>query len=293
MKKQRFFLYRILISVLLSVSVSGCMQAENTQKGTIEETSLLIELSETVSELSSTEETTIASTTKDEESIVDEEPIMDEAINNHTHNIYIGTIEEMDIRMKISRIDDALFASYITREDEEHSFEGAILNDTDFELKDKDGGYWKGTVKRDDAGFIQLSGTGVLSDKKIEFALTQDTRMVIGENFDNYYDGRGWAEEIEAFARQIKSSINDREKFIKLFHYPITIYIDKAPVYVQNEEEMAVHYDQLLAEDDIREEIEHMFTKYLFMNYLGACVEDGILWFSGNEITAWNYHHKR
>lgn len=284
----------ILYAVLISISISGCRLVENTQKSMTEESSLLMELPETVSELPSTEEM-LPTTTAAE----DTESIIDQAFLNHTHNIYTGTIGETEIRMKISRIDNVLLASYITREDEERTFEGEILNLTDFELKDTDGGYWKGTVKKDEAGIIRLSGAGVLSGKNIEFMLGSgsgpETYMTIGEDFDNYYSENatgGCAEEIEKFARQIKGSINDRESFIKLFDYPITIYIDGEPVFVQNEEEMAIQYDKLIVEDDFREQIEHMYTKYLFKNYLGVCVERGILWFSGNEITALSYRKK-
>ena len=121
---------------------------------------------------------------------------------------------------------------------------------------------------------------------------TKETYMPIGEDFDNYYSGGigGDPEEIEAFARKIKGSVNNKEEFIKLFQYPITIYINGEPITIQGEEEMGIQYDWLITEDAFRETIENMFTKYLFKNYLGVCVEYGIIWFSGNRITALNFY---
>ena len=55
--------------------------------------------------------------------------------------------------------------------------------------------------------------------------------------------------------------------------------------------------DTLFVEADFREQIETMYTKYLFVNYQGVCVEYGILWFSQYDegdfkITAINYHRR-
>ena len=52
---------------------------------------------------------------------------------------------------------------------------------------------------------------------------------------------------------------------------------------------MGPQYDWLISEDTFREMIENMFTKYLFKNYLGVCVEDGVIWFDDNKITALSF----
>ena len=103
--------------------------------------------------------------------------------------------------------------------------------------------------------------------------------------------------ENENFARQIKESVTDKEKFIKLFKYPLVIRVDDEVIPVQNEDEMSEQYDTLFVETDFREQIETMYTKYLFVNYQGVCVEYGILWFNqygeGDfKITAINYHRR-
>lgn len=142
--------------------------------------------------------------------------------------------------------------------------------------------------------YLPLIGTGEISGKPIEFFLRMETYIPIGDDFDNYYSGGGlggWPEDIEAFAKKIKSSVNNKEEFLKLFHYPTVIHINGESIAVQNEEEMGIQYDKLIAEDSFREEIEHMFTKYLFKNYMGVCVEYGIIWFDGNEIQTINFRN--
>lgn len=220
----------------------------------------------------------------------EKEGLMDQAILNNTHNIYHGYLGDTEIRMKISRQDNLLSAAFITRADEEWDFEGEIVNETEFKLKNPNGDFMNGTVEEQD-GFITLSGNGAISGQETVFSMTEETYMPIGEDFDNYYSGGigGCPEEIEAFARKIKSSVNNKEEFIKLFQYPITIYINGEAIPIQGEEEMGIQYDWLIAEDAFREPIENMFTKYLFKNYLGVCVEYGIIWFNGNRITALNF----
>ena len=43
-------------------------------------------------------------------------------------------------------------------------------------------------------------------------------------------------------------------------------------------EDMIAVYDQLMEEIGIREQIENIYTKFMFANYTGICVEDGIMW---------------
>lgn len=111
------------------------------------------------------------------------------------------------------------------------------------------------------------------------------TFMPIGYDHDDYYSGdrimshEMTSTEVENFAKQIKESITDKGKFIKLFRYPLDIRINKKVIPVQNEDEMSDQIDTLFAETDFREQIETMYTKYLFTNYQGVCVENGIIWF--------------
>lgn len=279
----------VLYAVLSAMLISGCAQAE--ERSTDGETGGDPIPKET-SISGPEEEITIGESENiSEADQMEKESLMDQAILNNTHNIYRGYIGDTEIRMKISRQDDLLTAAFITRADEEWDFEGEIVNDAEFELQNPNGDFMNGAVKEQD-GFIILSGNGEISGQEIVFSMTEETYMPIGEDFDNYYSGGigGYPEEIEAFARKIKGSVNNKEEFIKLFQYPITIYINGEPVTIQGEEEMGIQYDWLITEDAFRETIENMFTKYLFKNYLGVCVEYGIIWFSGNRITALNFH---
>lgn len=228
-----------------------------------------------------------------DENQIEEECLIDQAMSNNMHNIYDGYIENTEIRMKISRQDDFLSAAFITRADEECTFEGKILNATEFELQNSNGDFMRGVVEEQNE-YIILSGTGEISRHTIKFSMERDTYIPIGWDFANYYSGNlgaiGNAEEVEAFARKIKGSINNKEEFIKLFKYPITIYINGKPILIQDEEDMGPQYDWLISEDTFREVIENMFTKYLFKNYLGVCVEDGVIWFDDNKITALSFY---
>ena len=49
--------------------------------------------------------------------------------------------------------------------------------------------------------------------------------------------------ENENFARQIKESVTDKERFIKLFEDPLDIRVDGEVISVQNEDEMSEQYD--------------------------------------------------
>lgn len=279
----------VLYAVVSAMLITGCYQAgdrltdEKTGGDSIpKETSIS----------GPEEEITIGESEKiSEADQVEEESLIDQAILNNTHNIYRGYIGDTEIRMKISRQNDLLTAAFITRADEEWDFEGEIVNDAEFELRNPNGDFMNGAVEEQD-GFITLSGNGAISGQETVFSMTKETYMPIGEDFDNYYSGGigGDPEEIEAFARKIKGSVNNKEEFIKLFQYPITIYINGEPITIQGEEEMGIQYDWLITEDVFRETIENMFTKYLFKNYLGVCVEYGIIWFSGNRITALNFY---
>ena len=47
---------------------------------------------------------------------------------------------------------------------------------------------------------------------------------------------------------------------------------------IENEEEMLGIYDQLMEQNGFKEQIENIYTKYMFANYMGICIEDGIMW---------------
>ena len=221
--------------------------------------------------------------------------LIDMGIHNNEHNVYLGSLDNEEIRMMITRTEGSLSAAYITRDGKVKAFQGNLKKDSaGFILNADSGGYLEGTISADDNGQISISGAGVLSGKDIVFTLRQDTFFQMGEDTKNYYSSIGYeAKDVEQFTQQIKDSVNDKAEFVKLISYPISIEIDGSSISIENEEEMLDIYDKLIEQNGFRQQIENVYTKFMFANYMGICVEDGIMWInidsSGNyKITAIN-----
>lgn len=274
---KRFKLFWAL-SVVSIISI-GC---SNTEVANQEHTLLETIGQVTVSETLSTEESPI-------------EPFIGETIHNHAHNIFQGIIGQTEIQMKISREDYTLTAAYTTRTDDEKFFEGKMKSTSEIELYDGEGGYLKGTIYDG-----SINGTAMISGENQVITLQLTTFFPVGYDYENYYSGVvGLAcssKEVEEFARLIKESINEKEKFLKLFNYPLEIKIEGEAITVKNEDEMAKQYDILMAQTDFREQIKNMYTKYLFLSYDGICVENGIIWFnkdSNGNYKIWSLNYRK
>lgn len=201
-------------------------------------------------------------------------------IHNNEHNIYMGSIGNEEIRMMITRTEDSLSAAYITRDGEEKAFQGDLKKDSaGFILNTDTGDHLEGTISEDDNGGISINGEGVISKSDVVFTLRQDTFFPVDEDTENYYSSLGYAaDEAEQFAQQIKDSINDKTAFAKLVSYPISIEIDGSNISIENEGEMLDAYDKLIEQNGFKQQIESIYTKYMFANYMGICIEDGIMW---------------
>lgn len=202
-------------------------------------------------------------------------------IHDNEHNIYTGNIGNEEMRMMISRKGNSLSVAYITRDDEEKVFQGELRKDSaGFILNTDSGDYMEGTISSDDNGGISIGGEGVISKSNVVFTLRQDTFFPIGEDPENYYFSLGYnADEAEQFAKQIKDSVNDNSAFVKLISYPISIEVDGSSISAANEEEMLGVYDKLIKHNGFKQQVESIYTKYMFANYMGICVENGIIWF--------------
>lgn len=259
----------IMASFIVCIISIGCTKTERTKQ---DQTSTEQSTAITMTEASTTEKET------------DTEATMEETIRDNAHNIFKGIIGESEIQMNIRREGNSLTAAYITRTDDEKFFCGEMKSPTEFELTDNEGGYLKGTIY--DSDYYYLKGTGNISGKNVEFTVYLTTFFPIGYYPDDYYSGDlnksrpMTSTEVENFAQLIKKSVTDKEKFVKLFEYPLDIRVNGEVISVQNEDEMKVQYDTLIAETDFREQIEAMYTKYLFVSYQGVCVENGTLWFN-------------
>ena len=202
------------------------------------------------------------------------------AIHDNEHNIYTGNIGNEEIRMMITRTGDNLSASYVTRDGEEKAFHGNLESSVaGFVLNTEDGEYLNGIITETDNGGISINGEGVISESDVAFTLNQDTFFSAGENPENYYSSLGYtAEDVEQFAKQIKDSINDKTAFVGLIQYPMFIEMDGNQIMIENEESMINTYDRLMEQNGFKQQVENIYTKYMFANYMGICVEDGIMW---------------
>ena len=202
------------------------------------------------------------------------------AIHDNEHSIYTGNIGNEEIRMMITRTEDSLYAAYITRDGEEKALQGELKKDSaGFILNTDSGDYLEGTISADDNDGIGINGGGVISANEVVFTLRQDTFFPLDEDTENYYSSLGYnADEAERFAQQIKDSVNDKTAFAGLIQYPISIEIDGNRITIENEESMMDIYDRLMEQNGFRLYVENIFTKFMFANYMGICVEDGIMW---------------
>ena len=142
-----------------------------------------------------------------------------------------------------------------------------------------DGEYLNGIITETDDGGISINGEGVLSQSNVTFTLNQESFIVMGNDMENYYAFFGYnADEAERFAQQIKDSINDKTAFAGLIQYPISIEMGGDQIIIENEESMIDIYDRLMEQNGFKQQIENVYTKFMFANYMGICVEDGIMW---------------
>ena len=208
--------------------------------------------------------------------------LINRGIFDNYHNIYTGNLGNEEIRMLITRTGDSLYAAYTTRSGEGKVFQGNLANNAaGFVLNADDGEYLNGIVTQTEEGYFTISGEGVLSQNSVAFTLYQEGTIMLGDDLNNYYDFFGYnAEEAERFAQQIKDSINDKTAFARLIQYPISIEIDGSRITIENEEGMINVYDRLMKQNGFQQQVENIFTKYMFANYGGICIENGIIWVS-------------
>lgn len=210
------------------------------------------------------------------------EALAEQCIWDNIHNVYLGKIENEEIRMIITREGERLSAAYITRNGEEKFFNGELNSDlAKVYLHSDNGEYLEGSLGIDDKGFFGVSFEGELSGKTVDFTVNWETFFSFGEDTANYYSFMRYdSKAAEQFAKQIKDSAGNAEAFARLVRYPISIELDGEEIMVENEKEMTELYDRLMGENGFGQQVENMFTKYLFANYQGICVEDGIIWFN-------------
>ena len=212
--------------------------------------------------------------------------LVNTAIHNNEHNIYNGNIANEEIRMIITRTDDDLSAACITRSGKEKTFHGKLKKDADgFTLDAGAGDFLDAIINAGSNDEIIIKGEGTIDKNEAVFTLSPNTFFPIGEDTNNYYFDLGYdAKSAERFANLIKTSVNDKTAFAKLIRYPISINTDGGSVFIENETDMLETYDDLFGQSDFKNIIEQMYTKYMFANYMGICVEDGIIWYNQDSV---------
>ncbi|MCD7738959.1 MAG: M56 family metallopeptidase [Lachnospiraceae bacterium] len=213
--------------------------------------------------------------------------VLDDIIYDESHNIYSGIVRQtgVELRAMVTRQGNALTFSVITRSDEEDTFEGEINGEDSFYVENSDGGHLEGYAAEDEDGGIYLSVKGNAFGENVEFAFYLYTFYEIGGDAEDYYSGSNFigvtASQAEYFAASVKAAVaaGDREAFAQMIHYPITLRLEEEVV-VSDEEEMLLYYDDLMEYHNFAGNAANIFTKYMFANSMGVCVDDGIIWFA-------------
>ncbi len=207
-------------------------------------------------------------------------------IEDGMHNIFRGYIGGEEVLMNVSRNGNYINVGIINRKDEETIMSGKIQKDgKQFYVTNVQNEYMIGYLAEGNDDLIDLKGEVVLEDgeQAVTMWLHLDTMHEIGEDESNYYsvNASGFtAEEAEAFAKEIKSKVGDKEEFVELLQYEgLSVKLGEDRYIIKSKEEALLFYDRIMEYNNFRQLIENMFTKYLFANYMGVCVETGNIWF--------------
>lgn len=182
--------------------------------------------------------------------------------------------------MLIARKEYSLLASFITWDDNEQRFtEELESGSSTLALVAEDNKYLKGKAEKNREGLIFLYGEGIIDYNTIDFSLQLDTFYSTYDDTINDYSETGHiAAEAEEFDRKIKASAADGETFSHLIRYPLVIGLEGKQITVEND--FLEKYDSLLLQTDFQQRTGRTFTKYMFANYQGICVKNGILWYN-------------
>ncbi|MCD8069464.1 MAG: M56 family metallopeptidase, partial [Lachnospiraceae bacterium] len=228
--------------------------------------------------------------------------VLDDIIYDEYHNIYSGFVilsgadslgkyngtamtKGAELRAMVTRQGNALTFSVITRSDEEDTFEGEINGEDSFYVENSDGGHLEGYAAEDEDGGIYLYVWGNAFGENVEFMFYLYTFYEIGADAEDYYSGSDFvgvtSSQAEYFAAFIKAAVasGDREAFVQMISYPITLRLEEEVV-ITGEAEMLLYYDDLMEYQNFAGNVANIFTKYMFASSMGVCVDDGIIWFA-------------
>lgn len=212
---------------------------------------------------------------------------LDHVLSDKMHMVFDGkTIQNQRLQVLLTRNGKDLTAHVQSADGSiQKKLQGAIGENTGwFMVKSEDGSLLEGYASKGEYSFISVQG--IIDGQKIEANdLFESTGTIFEtkEEEEDYYVGMGeyggvevTKETMDAFMQQIRTTVDDKEAFVKLMDYPVKINYEAGSVTVSNEKEMLETYDTLMSTNHFKENVKEIFVgSYPFYNYMGVMLEIG------------------
>lgn len=212
---------------------------------------------------------------------------LDHVLSDKMHMVFDGkTIQNQRLQVLLTRNGKDLTAHVQSADGTiQKKLQGAIGENTGwFMVKSEDGSLLEGYASKGEYSFISVQG--IIDGQKIEANdLFESTGTIFEtkEEEEDYYVGMGeyggvevTKETMDAFMQQIRTTVDDKEAFVKLMDYPVKINYEAGSVTVSNEKEMLETYDTLMSTNHFKENVKEIFVgSYPFYNYMGVMLEIG------------------
>lgn len=212
---------------------------------------------------------------------------LDHVLSDKMHMVFDGkTIQNQRLQVLLTRNGKDLTAHVQSADGSiQKKLQGAIGENTGwFMVKSEEGSLLEGYASKGEYSFISVQG--IIDGQKIEANdLFESTGTIFEtkEEEEDYYVGMGeyggvevTKETMDAFMQQIRTTVDDKEAFVKLMDYPVKINYEAGSVTVSNEKEMLETYDTLMSTNHFKENVKEIFVgSYPFYNYMGVMLEIG------------------
>jgi hypothetical protein len=214
---------------------------------------------------------------------------INQIISDQSTNVFKGNIKIFEeIYMAIFRNGNELTASYITSDnDTEMNLTGSVdINTASFKLSNEDESIsFQGLIEPGTQKGDILTGVFINKNDKVEVNLYLVLSHSIGSTVDKRYPlVEGTTEEVETFAKEIKSYIksDNKKELADLIQYPISVKIHNANKTIYTPEEFIQSYEDIIT-DHFKYKIDVSYTRYLFSNDMGVMMGNGDIWFNSLE----------
>ena len=212
---------------------------------------------------------------------------LEHVLSDKMHMVFDGkTIRNQRLQVLLTRNGKDLTAHVQSADGTiQKKLQGAIGENTGwFMVKSEDGSLLEGYASKGEYPYISVQG--IIDGQKIEANdLFESTETIFEtkEEEEDYYVGMGeyggvevTKETMDAFMQQIRTTVDDKEAFVKLMDYPVKINYEAGSVTVSNEKEMLETYDTLMSTNHFKENVKEIFVgSYPFYNYMGVMLEIG------------------